>query len=71
LVTPTPPPPPIQSSAQARSGNLEPRKPRSCPKGKRKVKQNGKVRCVKKHKKQKGKSGKTKQRAGADRRAGK
>ncbi|HEU4462957.1 MAG TPA: hypothetical protein VFR75_10230 [Solirubrobacterales bacterium] len=42
-------------------------KPKTCPKGKRKVKKNGKVRCVKK--KQKG--GKDKQRASADRRAGK
>jgi hypothetical protein len=45
-------------------------KPKTCPKGKRKVKKNGKVRCVKK-KKQKAKGGKAKQRAGAERRAGK
>ena len=42
-----------------------------CPKGKHKVKQAGKVRCVKKNKKQKGKGGKAKNRSGANRGAGK
>ncbi len=63
--------PAVQSSAQGRSGNIANQKPKTCPKGKRKVKQNGKVRCVKKHKKHKGKSGKAKKRAGANREAGK
>jgi hypothetical protein len=48
--TPTPP-----SAVAGRDGNI----PKTCPKGKRKVKKNGKVRCVKKQKKQgqKGKDG--------------
>ena len=58
-VTPNPLPPIIQSSAQGRSGNLAPKKPKTCPKGKRKVKKNGKVRCVK-NKQKKGKGGKAK-----------
>ncbi len=49
----------------------QPKKPRTCPKGKHKVKQAGKVRCVKKNKKQKGKGGKAKNRSGANRGAGK
>ena len=57
-----------QSSGQGRSGNVEPvTKTRPCPKGKRKVKKNGKVRCVKK----KHKGGKAKNRANANREAGK
>ena len=69
-VSPTPAVPSPVSSAQGQSGNLKPRKPKTCPKGKRKAKQNGKVRCVKK-KKHKAKSGQAKQRAGTNRRAGK
>jgi hypothetical protein len=63
-VSPIPAPPAPESSAQGRSGNLEAKKPKPCPKGKRKIKQNGKVRCVKKNKEQKGKANK---RAGARR----
>ena len=59
--------PPTQSSGQGRSGNTS-HKPKTCPKGKRKVKQNGKVRCVKKHKKQKHKA---KKQTSANRGAGK
>jgi hypothetical protein len=67
---PLAPPPVLASPGQlpAGDGNVQP-KPRRCPKGKRKVTKNGKVRCVKK--KQKAKAGKAKQRAGANRRAGK
>jgi hypothetical protein len=68
-VTPLPATPSPQSSGQGRSGNQVQNKPKTCPKNKRKVKQNGKVRCVKKNKKQKG--GKAKKRSGANRGAGK
>jgi len=64
-VGPVPVPPAVASGAQGHSGNLEAKKSKTCPKGKRKVKQNGKVRCVKKNKKHKG--GK----AGANRGTGK
>jgi hypothetical protein len=48
----TPPPslPSSESGARPQSGNVK-----SCPKGKRKVKKNGQVRCVKKKKHHKGK----------------
>src|SRR5215218_1009088 len=47
-----PPPPPMNPPAKPALGaedNIA--KPKRCPKGKRKVKQKGKVRCVKKHRK--------------------
>lgn len=69
IVTPPPPAPSLASSAQGTSGNVAAGRPRSCPKGKRKVNKNGKVRCVKK-KKKKNKGDKAK-RAGANRGAGK
>jgi hypothetical protein len=55
------------SPIQGESGNVKPSKSNRCPKGKRRVKKNGKVRCVKKKKH----GGKAKKRAGANRRAGK
>jgi hypothetical protein len=38
------------TSGRARPGKAKPAKPKRCPKGKRKVKRAGKVRCVKKRK---------------------
>jgi hypothetical protein len=64
-VTPTPSfPGPVAGG----EGNVrpQPKKPRTCPKGKRKIKKNGKVRCVKK-----GKGRKANSRASANRGAGK
>lgn len=54
-----PPPPLITPPGQPALGddNVTPKKSRTCPKGKRKVKRNGKVRCVKKHRKQQRKAG--------------
>jgi hypothetical protein len=46
----TPPPAVLPAQTQS-SGSGDNVKPRTCPKGKRKVKRNGKVRCVKKKKK--------------------
>ncbi|MDX6635931.1 MAG: hypothetical protein QOF06_2134 [Solirubrobacterales bacterium] len=46
-MTPPPPMPPAQTQVSGPGDNV---KPRTCPKGKRKVKRNGKVRCVKKKK---------------------
>lgn len=65
-VDPVPVAPLVASAAQGSSGNLGAKNPKACPKGKRKVKKYGKVRCVKK---QKGKGRKASKRAGADRRA--
>jgi hypothetical protein len=67
---PLAPPPAIAPPAQSTEGNdnVKPKKPRNCPKGKRKVKKHGKVRCVKK---KQHKSAKAKSRAGANRGAGK
>jgi hypothetical protein len=67
------PPPATPSPATPSPGADDqvpaPRKPKTCPKGKRKVKQHGKVRCVQ-NKKHKGKDGKAKKRASANGRAG-
>jgi hypothetical protein len=58
----TPPLPPAlmppASPPSGRSGNLSPRPPKKCRKGKRKVKRNGKVVCVKKKKHRRAGSGK-------------
>jgi hypothetical protein len=59
---PAAPPPRVptpNSASFVGPGNETPSKPKRCPKGKRKAKVKGKVRCVaKKHTKQKGKAGK-------------
>lgn len=47
-LTPPPPLPTPPSSAIGSSGNAKDARAKKCPKGKRKVKRNGKVRCVKK-----------------------
>jgi len=67
------PAPVLPSPAVPARGADDQVRAKHCPKGKHKVKKNGKVRCVKKKqsKKHKGKGGKAKQRAGADRGAGK
>jgi len=66
-------PPPVFEKPKAGGDGDVQHKSKICPKGKHKVKKNGKVRCVKKKqsKKHKGKGGKAKQRAGAGRGAGK
>jgi Fibronectin type III domain len=46
-----PPPPLTPAPPSAGDDNVKERKRVTCPKGKRKVKRNGKVRCVKKHRK--------------------
>jgi hypothetical protein len=63
LTTPPSLSPPLTSSA---SGEVKPPR-KGCPKGKRKVKRHGKVRCVKKHQRPKH----SKRRAGAKKGAGK
>jgi hypothetical protein len=65
-LAPAPALPSRVSVPQGAGGNVS---AKTCPKGKRKVKKNGKVRCVKR--KRKGKVGKAKDRAGADRGTGK
>jgi hypothetical protein len=63
----TPPPffNPPTSGATGPSGNVpESKKPRRCPKGKRKVTRNGKTRCVKKHNKRKHRKAGSKKGAG-------
>jgi hypothetical protein len=67
LLSPPPGIPAPESGARSQSGNVRPNKPKTCPKGKRKVKKNGKVRCVKKKQQKKAKKGK----AGTSRGAGK
>jgi hypothetical protein len=60
-------PVPAKPSPGAEDNLPKPNKPKTCPKGKRKVKKNGKVRCVKKKQQKKAKKGK----AGTSRGAGK
>lgn len=56
--------PNAESGPRGESGNVPAQKPRTCPKGKRKVKRHGKVRCVKKHhKKKRSKAGTTRRAA--------
>ena len=52
-MSPIPQMPGPESGVRSQSGNVG----RTCPKGKRKVKRGGKVRCVKKHRKQHRKAG--------------
>ena len=70
VVAPIPPITTPRSPGQGHSGDIQPRRSIHCPKGKRKVKKHGKVRCVKKPKKHKSKGGKAKRRAGTGRGAG-
>ncbi len=68
-VTPTPAlSTPALPAPPGANDQVPPAKSKHCPKGKRKVKKNGKVQCLKK---KKHKGGKAKQRAGANRGAGK
>jgi hypothetical protein len=50
------PPPALPTPQPGPTGNLPPPKVKKCPKGKRKVKRNGKVRCVKKRHQQRDRS---------------
>jgi hypothetical protein len=64
---PTLTPPPALPAISVLGGGGDVPPPRHCPKGKHKVKRNGKVRCVKKHKK---KNGRHRRRAGAEQKGG-